>query len=424
MRWLRAVAVWPGTCDRSGLRDYIVTTAVIAAIICGHVGLPELAWYWNLAVAVWFWLFGANVGSFMNVVVYRLPLRSSITLPRSRCPRCRHKIRWFDNIPVFSWLALRGRCRDCHEPISLRYPLVELLVATVFVVLAFVEPLGLGGNLPEPLTDTPMRLLRQQTVYSLGLLCAYQLLLWCTLACAALISFDGQAVPWRLFAPVAVIGSLAPLVWPSLRPVPAAVPMNGPPWWIAAGEGLAGVVVGAALGLFVVASARYRRRPVRNPAVIPLAVGGLVVGWQAVCALAVGAVMVEFVASLLGGIWRAGRRVPLTAPLCLLLLAYICFWDRIVSWVPALHARANVLTFAVAGAVVSLLSSAQSWLGRRRRVRWSPDPLIAADAHANPPASLVEAESFVAQGFDGVHARRADGRVEAEQEADADGDSQ
>jgi leader peptidase (prepilin peptidase)/N-methyltransferase len=72
-------------------------------------------------------LFGAIVGSFLNVVVARVPAGESIVHPRSRCPACRTPIAWYDNVPVLSWLLLRGRCRACRATISFRYPLVEFL---------------------------------------------------------------------------------------------------------------------------------------------------------------------------------------------------------------------------------------------------------------------------------------------------------
>lgn len=77
-------------------------------------------------IAIWFLVFGAIVGSFLNVVIYRVPLRRSIVSPGSACPACGTSIRWFDNVPVLSWLALFGRCRACKASISIRYPLVEL----------------------------------------------------------------------------------------------------------------------------------------------------------------------------------------------------------------------------------------------------------------------------------------------------------
>ena len=83
-------------------------------------------------------LFGALIGSFLNVVVYRVPRGESVVRPASRCPSCGTPIRPWDNIPVLSWLVLRGRCRYCGAPISARYPLVELATALLCaaVVLA------------------------------------------------------------------------------------------------------------------------------------------------------------------------------------------------------------------------------------------------------------------------------------------------
>jgi leader peptidase (prepilin peptidase)/N-methyltransferase len=77
-------------------------------------------------------LFGAMVGSFINVVVYRSPRQLSLSSPRSFCPACKRQLAWWENIPVGSWIALRGRCRTCHLPISLRYPLVELATGISF----------------------------------------------------------------------------------------------------------------------------------------------------------------------------------------------------------------------------------------------------------------------------------------------------
>src|SRR5262245_8238818 len=68
---------------------------------------------------------GLLVGSFANVCIYRLPLRRSIAWPGSACPACARPIAWFDNIPVLSFVLLRGRCRACRAPISIRYPLIE-----------------------------------------------------------------------------------------------------------------------------------------------------------------------------------------------------------------------------------------------------------------------------------------------------------
>jgi len=78
---------------------------------------------------------GLVAGSFFNVVIARLPRHESLVRPGSRCPHCGHPVRPYDNVPVFSWLILRGRCRDCGEPISARYPLVELVTAALFAAV-------------------------------------------------------------------------------------------------------------------------------------------------------------------------------------------------------------------------------------------------------------------------------------------------
>ncbi len=77
---------------------------------------------------------GLLIGSFLNVCIVRLPLDESIVSPRSRCPRCEHQLPWWANVPVLSYVALRGRCAFCAEPISFRYPLVELLTAGLFAL--------------------------------------------------------------------------------------------------------------------------------------------------------------------------------------------------------------------------------------------------------------------------------------------------
>lgn len=84
-------------------------------------------------VAVFAFVFGALIGSFLNVCIARWPRDLSIVRPRSKCPRCGHQLAWYENIPLVSWFALRGRCRCCDERISVQYPLVELTVALVWM---------------------------------------------------------------------------------------------------------------------------------------------------------------------------------------------------------------------------------------------------------------------------------------------------
>jgi leader peptidase (prepilin peptidase)/N-methyltransferase len=84
-------------------------------------------------VATAVFLFGLVFGSFLNVVIHRVPRRQSIVFPSSACPKCQHPIKAYDNIPVLSWFILGGRCRNCRDPISPRYATVELIVATLFL---------------------------------------------------------------------------------------------------------------------------------------------------------------------------------------------------------------------------------------------------------------------------------------------------
>lgn len=90
----------------------------------------------SAAILVVAGLLGLTIGSFLNVVVYRVPAGLSIVSPPSACPHCHHPIRRRDNVPLLSWVLLRGRCRDCSAPISARYPLVELGTAIAFVGVA------------------------------------------------------------------------------------------------------------------------------------------------------------------------------------------------------------------------------------------------------------------------------------------------
>ena len=112
---------------------------------------PIAIWPWSEAATLLFaFAWGAIVGSFINVVVHRVPQGLSVVVGRSRCPACGTPIRPFDNVPVVGWLWLGGRCRDCRGPISVAYPAVE---ATCGLVVAFVAAIDLvrGGGLDRVL---------------------------------------------------------------------------------------------------------------------------------------------------------------------------------------------------------------------------------------------------------------------------------
>lgn len=108
-------------------------------------GLPD--WIVNVFVV----LFGLSIGSFLNVVIARLPERKSLVRPPSQCPKCSYRLRWFDNIPVLSYLLLRGKCRSCRSPITIRYPVVELLTGLLFIAVKIrfgLSPLLIIRDLP------------------------------------------------------------------------------------------------------------------------------------------------------------------------------------------------------------------------------------------------------------------------------------
>jgi leader peptidase (prepilin peptidase)/N-methyltransferase len=124
-------------------------------------------------------LVGALVGSFLNVVIHRVPLRQSIAFPASACTACGARIAARDNVPLLSWLALRGRCRACRDPISKRYPAVELLTAVLFGLIALVRGPDLDLVLELPFVAM--------------------------LVAVAGIDLEHRIVPNRLVAPAAVL---------------------------------------------------------------------------------------------------------------------------------------------------------------------------------------------------------------------------
>jgi leader peptidase (prepilin peptidase)/N-methyltransferase len=139
---------------------------------------------------------GACVGSFLNVVIWRLPRGQSLVRPRSRCPGCGHEIRWFDNVPILSWLLLRARCRACRRRISARYPLVEALTAALFVVAS-----RRVGWPPDA-----------------GLF-AVDAIFVAAMVAVAFIDFDTRLIPDAISKPGLVVGLLASLLVPAMHGV-------------------------------------------------------------------------------------------------------------------------------------------------------------------------------------------------------------
>jgi leader peptidase (prepilin peptidase)/N-methyltransferase len=224
----------------------------------------------------WIFALGATVGSFLNVVVYRLPRGINLAIPGSFCPHCRHPIRLSDNIPLVSWLALGGRCRDCGGRISPRYFAVELVVATTFlVVLAaeyFLPALALGLPTRQPLS--PYDGAPFWGMYAMHMILAT------TLIGATLMAADGFEAP-RIFAPAMLVGVVLPLIWPQVRSVPALGSRNADDWRAAVIDGAAGLAVGATIGLAAVfVERRIGKACPPLPSVAFASSIGIVMGWQ------------------------------------------------------------------------------------------------------------------------------------------------
>ena len=137
----------------------------------------------DVLIGIYVAVFGLIVGSYLNVVIYRVPLGKSTVLPRSRCPSCDAPIRALDNLPVVSWLLLRGRCRDCGAGISWRYPLIEALTAALFVACYMVF-----GLRPDALIAV---------------------VFGCLMIALAMIDFDHLILPDRITWPGIAFGLLA-----------------------------------------------------------------------------------------------------------------------------------------------------------------------------------------------------------------------
>jgi len=100
----------------------------------------------ELTITIFIFIFGIIIGSFLNVVIYRIPKGESIVFPASKCQSCQTPLKWYHNIPIFSWLFLRGKCGFCSEKISVQYPLIELV--TGIIALSLFYKLGLVWQLP------------------------------------------------------------------------------------------------------------------------------------------------------------------------------------------------------------------------------------------------------------------------------------
>jgi leader peptidase (prepilin peptidase) / N-methyltransferase len=236
-----------------------------------HAAFP---WFFPVVAAV----FGACIGSFLNVCIYRIPAGKSVVRPGSHCA-CGQPIRWFDNIPVLSWLVLRGRARCCGRPFSVRYPAIELLTALLFLVCALVFG--------------PAKAL-----------CA--MLFAAMLVTASFIDIDHMIIPDRFSIGGAVIGVVLSLVFPSLHGYSVPPFLDPTAGFIVTSlqsgtDAILGLFVGSALVLWIglLAEKILRKEAMGFGDVKLLGCIGAFVGWQGAVFAVFGGAILGVIATLL-----------------------------------------------------------------------------------------------------------------------------
>jgi len=232
-----------------------------------------------VALGLGVFLIGTVVGSFLNVCIYRIPWQKSVIWPGSRCPICYGEIAARDNIPLISWIALRGECRSCGAPISVRYPLVEGLVGILFVAAYIIDVIG-----------GPRGLWGQISPFQLAVT-AYHDILIALLVAATFIDYDLMIIPDVVTRTGWILGLGIGTLWPQIRPAPAdaVTPLGG------FGLGLLGFAVGAGLTQACRLSFGFilRREAMGDGDVTLMGMIGAFLGWQA-------AVLTFFIAPFFG----------------------------------------------------------------------------------------------------------------------------
>lgn len=210
---------------------------------------------------------GAVVGSFLNVCIYRIPWEKSVIWPASHCPRCLTAIAPQDNVPILSWLALRGECRSCGLPISVRYPLIEALVGLLFAAVYVVDVVYASGVPWGPVQ--PAALVRL----------TYHLVLVSLLVVATFIDYDLWVIPDLVTVPGMAFAVTLGAACPWVRPEPAAA-ANA---WDGLVSGVVGWLVGGGLtwAVRVIGSLVARREAMGFGDVTLMAMIGGFLGWEA-----------------------------------------------------------------------------------------------------------------------------------------------
>lgn len=203
---------------------------------------------WLGSLTVWAYVFciafAACVGSFSNVVIWRVPRHASIVSPPSACPKCGARIRWYDNVPILSWLCLRGKCRHCRCPISVRYPVVEAVSAGFGALLCHQVVIPVLPFILEPGVMWQMLVLFVSlTLFAISCLAL------------ALIDYDTTELPLEITLPVAGLGLLTAWLVPETGPFRQLL---GNIDWLDAllGGVIGGGIVISIIGLYYLATKR------------------------------------------------------------------------------------------------------------------------------------------------------------------------
>lgn len=234
---------------------------------------------------MWFFVVGCCVGSFLNVVIYRVPLGISVLAKSSHCPQCSEKIENRDNLPLIGWLKLQGQCRNCGTDIPPRYPLVELTVGLLFLLLYFVELISGGINLPgrTPNLYAGALWILFYTKWDLMGLYLFHCFVLCALLSWTMMQRDGNRVPVRAVLITAALVIIPVLIWPHLLPFAFGRGLHATGniyewthWTTILAPMLRGAIVGLVAGMVL---RRYGGIP-QHPASWMLV--GLALGWPAV----------------------------------------------------------------------------------------------------------------------------------------------
>ena len=288
----------------------------------------------ELFSAAWFFSLGAIFGSFLNVVVYRMPRGSEVVFRPSACPYCTAKIKPRDNVPILGWLLLGGRCRRCRLPISARYPLVELAAALIFLSLYFVIIWSGGKWLPLSSPNPRSGALDNLFSPRWDLISIYALCCWlmCHLLATSLMNWDGHKVPGRLVVLTTLVGFGLPMSFPAARlhstnAFQGMAGISTRPLLETMQTGLIGLVTGVVLGVVMTGLRALTKCDSRPASVVSaIAVTGLYLGWPATILVSLASLLLSLVWRVLGDPLTRSWHVPLVGGVT------ICAWVYLLSW--------------------------------------------------------------------------------------------